>query len=418
MKDAGDIFDAIIVGGGPAGASLAVRLAAAGARVLLAEQERFPRHKLCGEFISPECLAHFARLGVIREMRAARGAEITETIFYAQGGRGVSVQSAWFGGAGAAISLSRAEMDARLLRRAREAGAEVLENASLSAVIFEDESVRGVRLSIADGTTREVRAPLTIDATGRWRAVARKAETAARGDGSSRGVQRDDESVRAPLVAFKAHLSGAKPGRGACEIYFYRGGYGGLSEIEGGLFNLCFIARAEDVRACASDAERVVNEVLMRNRRAAATLDGARAETRWLGVSLRGFGRNKPSPVAGLLAVGDAAAFIDPFTGSGMLMALESAELAAHVINAWLPVARRGQSSFAHLAREYERLYDARFGPRLRLCSLLRRAAFAPPALAEVAVRALAASEHLRRQLARATRTQSHPRTGTAHDYL
>jgi flavin-dependent dehydrogenase len=61
-------FDAIIVGGGPAGSSAAIHLAARGAHVLLAERERFPRAKLCGEFISPECLGHFERLGVLGGM--------------------------------------------------------------------------------------------------------------------------------------------------------------------------------------------------------------------------------------------------------------------------------------------------------------------------------------------------------------
>src|ERR687887_417265 len=64
-------FDVIIVGGGPAGASAAIHLAGRGARVLLAEQKRFPREKLCGEFISPECLEHFARLGVLERMTLA-----------------------------------------------------------------------------------------------------------------------------------------------------------------------------------------------------------------------------------------------------------------------------------------------------------------------------------------------------------
>ncbi|HEX8688028.1 MAG TPA: FAD-dependent oxidoreductase, partial [Pyrinomonadaceae bacterium] len=139
-------FDVIIVGGGPAGASAGVHLAAAGARVLLAERERFPREKLCGEFISPECLEHFARLGVSEEMSRG-GAQVSETVFYAPSGRGVSVPSAWFGAAaGAALGLSRAEMDARLLARAREAGAVVLEEAALAGVVFEGGRVRGVRL--------------------------------------------------------------------------------------------------------------------------------------------------------------------------------------------------------------------------------------------------------------------------------
>ena len=127
-------FDAIIVGGGPAGASAAVHLAASGARVLLAERERFPREKLCGEFISPECLEHFARLGVLEEMGRGGGARVSETVFYAPSGRGVSVPSAWFGGQGGdALGLSRAEMDARLLARAREAGVRVIEDAALAS---------------------------------------------------------------------------------------------------------------------------------------------------------------------------------------------------------------------------------------------------------------------------------------------
>ncbi|MBV9210497.1 MAG: FAD-dependent monooxygenase, partial [Acidobacteria bacterium] len=73
MNGASNIYDAVIVGGGPAGASAAIRLASSGARVLLAEQKKFPRAKLCGEFISPECLEHFERLGVMERMNEAEG---------------------------------------------------------------------------------------------------------------------------------------------------------------------------------------------------------------------------------------------------------------------------------------------------------------------------------------------------------
>ena len=70
-----------IVGAGPAGASLAIRLANQGFSVNLIEREKFPRHKLCGEFISPECLAHFKDLGVLDEMLDSGGERITETDF-------------------------------------------------------------------------------------------------------------------------------------------------------------------------------------------------------------------------------------------------------------------------------------------------------------------------------------------------
>src|SRR5712691_4816891 len=139
-------YDVIIAGGGPAGASAATHLAMRGARVLLAEQKKFPREKLCGEFISPECALHFERLGVIDRMMAAGPARLNETVFYSRSGKSVGVPSAWFGANGTALGLSRAEMDERLLRRAGEAGVNVLEYAQVADLVFEKGEVRGVRL--------------------------------------------------------------------------------------------------------------------------------------------------------------------------------------------------------------------------------------------------------------------------------
>jgi menaquinone-9 beta-reductase len=398
-------FDVIVVGGGPAGASAATHLAASGARVLVVERERFPREKLCGEFISPECFAHFARLGVEGEMTAAGGARVGETKFFAESGRAVSVPSEWFGGGTGggglcALGLSRAEMDARLLARARAAGAEVWEGARAAGVVWDGGRVAGVRVA-CEGGVRVSRAAVVIDATGRARSLAQGAEKVARVGGKAGGGR------RAKLIAFKAHLEGARGAEGACEIYFYKGGYGGLNEVEGGRSNLCFIAAAEDVRARGSDAERVVRELLTTNRRAAETLKDARAVGGWLAVALERFGRFGPAPAAGLVAVGDAASFIDPFTGSGMLMALESGELAAAVVARHLPRLRGGGAGGAcgALAGEYAARYREKFGARLRVCSALRRAAFAPAWATEAGVRALGASAAARRALARATRS-------------
>ena len=96
-KNSADDYDVIIAGAGPAGTSAAIHLAQGGARVLLVERAKFPRAKLCGEFITPECLAHFAALGVAARMSAAGGREVGETIFYTQSGNSVGVPSKWFG---------------------------------------------------------------------------------------------------------------------------------------------------------------------------------------------------------------------------------------------------------------------------------------------------------------------------------
>jgi flavin-dependent dehydrogenase len=395
MSRAVEIYDVVIAGGGPAGTSAAIHLALRGARVLLAEQKRFPRAKLCGEFISPECLEHFERLGVAERMMMAGGAELSETVFYSRSGKCVSVPSAWFGkeNAGGALGLSRAEMDARLLARAREVGVEVQEETQANALLLEQGRARGVRLK-RNGQSFEVSAHLVIDATGRAGVLARQIE---KSESPHHAVKRGS-----PLVAFKAHLENAHGCADHCEIYFYKRGYGGLSRVEGGLSNLCFIASARDVRACGNDAERVMHEVVMKNRRAAQTLEHARARSVWLAVALEGFGRRRIVPAAGLLAIGDAASFIDPFTGSGMLMALESGEVAGLAVARHLQ-SLRNDESFAELARDYRAHYDRAFRARLRVCALMRRAAFVPR-MAETLIFALGASTRARRALALSTR--------------
>src|SRR3979490_1346768 len=166
-------YDVIIAGGGPAGSSAAIHLATSGARVLLLEQKKFPRAKLCGEFISPECTPHFERLGEAEQMFAAGPAKLTETVFYSPRGRSVSVPSSWFGATGVALGLSRAEMDERLLRRASAAGAQVLEAAPATNVIFEDKTACG--FTIRQGARETTyHAPIIVDGTGRTRALTRR----------------------------------------------------------------------------------------------------------------------------------------------------------------------------------------------------------------------------------------------------
>lgn len=373
-----ETYDVAIVGAGPAGSSAAIRLALAGRKVVLVEKDRFPRHKLCGEFISPECRDHFEELGVHDAMRDAGGVEIAKTVFYARSGRGVEVPSEWFGaGHASAIGLSRAEMDMRLLMRAREVGVDVLEETPIVDLLRENTSVVGVKTR-----NRDILARVTLDATGRTRFLARRA-------GSGDGIR------KAESVAFKTHVSGCGVSDDACEIFSYARGYGGSSRVEKGLHNLCFIAAADDVKRLGSDPARVLLELVCTNKRAAEVFKDINFVGDWHAVPIERYGRGHLARHLGLLTIGDSAAFIDPFTGSGMLLALESARVATDAIVK--------AEDLVVLAADYTRLYSAAFDARLRICLLLRRVSFVP-LLAETAVRALALSSRARRLIVRATR--------------
>ncbi|HKY41699.1 MAG TPA: NAD(P)/FAD-dependent oxidoreductase [Pyrinomonadaceae bacterium] len=373
-------FDVIIAGAGPAGSSAAIHLARNGLDVLLVEQKKFPRPKLCGEFISPECQQHFEKLGVADAMSLSAPSQISETVFYSARGHHVTVPSSWFG-SHAALGLSRAVMDDLLLRRAQACGVNVLEGATINEPIIDGTNVIGVKAK-ADGHEREYHAPITIDATGRARILTRRLS---------------HKNAQNTHVAFKVHLRNTRVAPNACEIYFYPDGYGGLSTIEGGLSNLCFIISAEQVKRYRSEPETVMREALMKNRRAAYTLNHAQAQSEWLSASWERFGRQHPSPAKGLLAIGDSAAFIDPFTGSGMLMAFESGQLAAEVII-------RHRQNLAAVQADYAEEYIRKFDARLRICGLLRRAAF-KPRLAGLGIAIVGASTQLKSKIVRATRS-------------
>jgi flavin-dependent dehydrogenase len=390
----------VIVGAGPAGASLAIRLAGENLAVILIEKEKFPREKLCGEFISPECLPHFRRLGVLDEMLAVGGDRIFETFFYAPNGRNVSVPSNWFDAeAAGALSIGRAEMDFRLLEKAKRSGVRVLEETSAAALLFDREKVCGVSAKSKNGEVFEIAADFTIDATGRAGVLGKLADKdklRITNDGLRNKIQDPKSKIQNRLVGFKAHLKNARLEKGRCEIYFFRGGYGGLSLVENNLANHCFLIRADVVKEFNSNVEQILENVIFQNRRARQTLEAAEPVYDWLAVSVENFGVKNLNSRPGLLAVGDAAAFIDPFTGSGMLMALESAEMLA------LAVAENVFSIEA-AAADYKKSYARRFRKRLGVCSLLRRAAFVPN-LAGYLISALNISEKTRQILARATR--------------
>ncbi len=375
-----------IVGAGPAGASLAIRLAAANYPVTLIERERFPRHKLCGEFISPECLLHFERFGVKQRMAAADGCKITATVFHAMNRKSVTIPSEWFGGP--ALSLSRSRMDEILLSQARSKGVEILQGSSVVGLEMIDGVVKSLKVR-SDGDAVEISADIFVDATGRSRVL-------------SKLIRREDKMLdRTPprpslYVGFKAHLHGVDIAPNICEMHSFPGGYGGLSPVEDGLANHCFIVTAAKAREMKGSAERLLDEAVFRNERARRSLAVATPVNDWLTVSVDGYGFSEPANAQNVFSIGDSAAFIDPFTGSGMLMALESAQIFADCAVAT-------KCELDRLTAEYTASHRRSFARRLRVSSLIRRSAFVS-SVASFAVTAMRSSSTVREWVARSTR--------------
>ncbi len=381
-----------IVGAGPAGASLAIRLASNGFNVTVIEKETFPRHKLCGEFISPECLRHFESLGVLDKMLNAGGERIVETRFYDRRGNGFSVPSSLLDDGGFALSLSRSEMDRILLDKASEAGAKVLDGTKLTDVDLHDSRILSINVIGKDRQQRSLEADLFVDATGRNLALSKL------GARKLSGVSKT--ARRSIAVGFKNHFSGVSIPQGICEIFVFPGGYGGLTSVENGLVNLCFLIDSKAARRIGTNADTLVEQAVFLNARAAAALANAKPVGDWLAVSINAFGRNEPPNAVNLFSIGDAAAFIDPFTGSGMLMALESSALLASAIAAY-------PFSPARIAAEYHAEHHKLFGRRLRVCSILRRAAFLP-VIPSAVIGFLRLSKLSRNYLAGSTRSAKH----------
>ena len=226
---------------------------------------------------------------------------------------------------------------------------------------------------------------MTIDATGRARVLSRLAD---------KSVARKEPKPR--FVGFKAHFRGVEMSPGVCEIYAFRGGYAGLTFVENGEANLCFLAKASTLGG-RNNPDIVFSELKKQNIRRADNTDDGQTTSCLVGGIGSGFWPESFSQTDGLFTVGDSAAFVDPFTGSGMLLAMESAASLADCI------AECGIDTAAVRSR-YLEVFQTRFSPRLKVSGLIRHIAY-NPLLSRAAVIALSLSARYREALARRTRS-------------
>jgi flavin-dependent dehydrogenase len=340
--------DTIIVGAGIGGTCAALSLAERGAEVTLLEAGDFPRHKVCGEFLSPESRAIFKRLGVEDALLDAGALPVGNARVVARS-QELDVPLPPGG-----LALSRYRLDEILWRAANARGIGCHSHTRVHQITGSAEE--GFKAHASAGVY-----------TGRT-------AIAAPGRGASLWHHKVPDSQTTRYLGLKAHFRGVRLEPGTVELHPWRGGYCGLVRVEEGLTDVCLLARYDVVQQRSKRAPEAFWQWLLTQCPALAErFTNAEVATPWLATGNVSFGRQAPTE-AGVLQCGDAAGFIHPFAGDGMAMAARSGELAGATVSARL----RGSISPNDTAALYDAAWRREFSPRLDWATRLQPLLISP----------------------------------------
>ncbi len=328
-------LDVVVVGASLAGSAAAALLARAGARVAVVDRATFPRPKTCGELLSPDGVAVLARLGLDGAARAAGAATIRRfSLVRPDGVRAEGRLPA------PALSLSRERLDLVVLDGARAAGAETFLGEAATAIEGDLASGFAVRTP-----ARTLAARAVLGAWGRYSPL----------DGR---LGRPFFGAPPPLFGFKKFLRG-EAGRHLDDrvvLHLFRGGYLGLSLVEEGRVSLGALARPAVAKEAHDDPGRFLARLRGASAALAADLDGLVPEPGPALVSEPVHLGRREAVLGGLLLAGDAAGVVDPWTGSGMALALRTGEAAGALLARFAAGALAPASLPAEWARRWGRL--------------------------------------------------------------
>jgi len=322
-------YDVIVIGGGPAGSTVASILAREGRKVVLFEKEQFPRHHI-GESLMTDTYFTFQRMGLLEKLKQspfvrkysvqfANSAGKESRPFYFFEGRHHESAVTW--------QVTRAQFDLMLIEHAAEQGAAVYQETPIKQVLFDQGRAYGVEARMADGSLQQFKAPVVVDATGQTAMLSNKMGWRVR----------DPKLKKAVLYSYfkGAHREPDLNGGATLVLRTPKGSNGWFWYIplENDITSVGVVADPEYLhKGRGKDLTKIFYEEIEKCESCRRRLSGATRTDKIYSIIDYSY-RSKSCAGDGFILIGDAYGFLDPIYSSGVLLALKMAELAADSIH-------------------------------------------------------------------------------------
>jgi geranylgeranyl reductase family protein len=338
-----EIYDVIIVGGGPGGSTAASFLGMKGRKVLLLDKATFPRDKTCGDAISGKSVGILSELGMTERLEKAEHGSVSGLTFSSPNGKSISIP---FRKGGKGIEkgyVCRRMVYDNLLFSGAKNTVKAMEGTEVTSVMREGGKIVGVKARMG-GSEQEFRAKMVIGADGTSSLVAREAC----------GSKVDPDHT---CLAYRAYYSGVSGMNGTLEIHFVKSimpGYFWIFPADGGIANVGLGMIMSDVKKNGVNLQKAMQDILLNNPLFKERFAGAKQVSPISAWSIPLGSKRRKVHIENVLLVGDAAGLVDPFSGEGIGNAMLSGKLAATVADEALSA---GDTSEQFLSRYSERLW-------------------------------------------------------------
>lgn len=338
-------YDIAIIGGGLAGLALSIQCVRAGYRTIVFEREKYPFHKVCGEYISLESWNFLEELGVpLSDMQLP---VINRLLVSSPNGKYIEATLP-LGGFG----ISRYTLDQLLANIARREGVVLLEETKVVNVVYRNNafvifSSRGeTEVAIAAGTYGK---RSNLDA--KWK----------------RPFTQVKPNKLNHFVGVKYHIETFFP-EDLIALHNFENGYCGISRIENNKYCLCYLTTARNLRKSHNDIQAMEKNILQKN----PFLEKIFSNSRFLyaePLTISRISFNRKNQVENhVLMIGDAAGMITPLCGNGMSMALHGSKLAFEEISQFM----KGRITRYEMELQYTQQWEKQFGRRLQAGRLIQ----------------------------------------------